>query len=70
MIDYPNLMTKAERLRKQLGEDNSSPVDIFSMAQRIEKLTIAYYPMGSTLSGMCVKGGCALILHNIERQLE
>ena len=56
MIDYPNLMTKAERLRKQLGKDNSSPVDIFSMAQRIEKLTIAYYPMGSTLSGMCVKG--------------
>ena len=27
MIDYADLMTKAERLRKRLGEDNNSPVD-------------------------------------------
>ena len=42
MIDYADLMTKAERLRKRLGEDNNSPVDIFSLAQEIEKLTIVY----------------------------
>lgn len=56
MIDYADLMTKAERLRMQLGEDNHSPIDIFSLTQGIEKLTIVYYPMGNTISGMCVKG--------------
>lgn len=56
MIDYADLMTKAERLRMQLGEDNHSPIDIFSIVQSIEKLTIVYYPMGNTISGMCVKG--------------
>ncbi len=56
MIDYADLMTKAERLRMQFGEDNHSPIDIFSLAQGIELLTIVYYPMGNTISGMCVKG--------------
>jgi len=56
MIDFADLMTKAERLRMQLGEDNHSPIDIFSLTQGIEKLTIVYYPMGNTISGMCVKG--------------
>ena len=56
MIDYADLMTKAERLRKQLCEDNNSPIDVFSLAQGIDKLTIVYYPMGNTMSGMCIKG--------------
>lgn len=56
MIDYVDLMIKAERLRKQFGEDNHSPVDIFALAQGIEKLTLVYYPMGDTISGLCVKG--------------
>lgn len=56
MIDYADLMTKAERLRKQLGEDNHSPIDIFALAQGIEKLTIVYYPLGNKISGMCIKG--------------
>lgn len=67
MIDYADLMTKAERLRKQLGEDNHSPVDIFALAQGIEKLTLVYYPMGDTISGMCVKGAdgrCTIALNS------
>ena len=56
MIDYVDLITKAEVLKKKLGEDNHSPVDIFALVQRIEKLTIVYYPMGKTISGMCIKG--------------
>lgn len=56
MIDFPDLMTKAERLRKELGEDNNSPIDIFSLAQGIENLTIVFYPLGATISGMCIKG--------------
>lgn len=56
MIDYAKLMTQAALLRKRLDEDSSSPVNIFALAQRIEGLTIVYYPMGDNLSGMCIKG--------------
>lgn len=56
MIDHADLMTKAARLRKHLGEDSSSPVDIFALALSIENLTIVYYPMGDNMSGMCIKG--------------
>lgn len=56
MIDKADLMTKAIQLRKELGEDSNSPIDIFSLTQTIEKLTLVYYPMGDNLSGMCIKG--------------
>ena len=56
MMDYARLMTQAAMLRKELGEDGNSPVDIFALAQRIEGLTIVYYPLGEHLSGMCIKG--------------
>lgn len=56
MIDKANLMTKAMQLRKELGEDSNSPVDVFSMAQNKVNLTLVYFPMGETLSGMCIKG--------------
>jgi Zn-dependent peptidase ImmA (M78 family) len=56
VIDKADLMTKAIQLRKELGEDSNSPVDIFSLALNIEGLTLVYYPMGDNLSGMCIKG--------------
>ncbi len=56
MIDNASLIIKAEKLRRQLGEDQNSPLDIFALAQEIEKLTIVFYPMGTSLSGMCIKG--------------
>ncbi|MDJ0304683.1 ImmA/IrrE family metallo-endopeptidase [Dehalobacter sp.] len=56
MIDKADLMTKAIQLRKELGEDSNSPVDIFSLVLNIERLTLVYYPMGDNLSGMCIKG--------------
>lgn len=55
-MDHSRLMTQAAILRKRLGEDSSSPIDIFAMAQSIEGLTIVYYPLGENLSGMCIKG--------------
>lgn len=67
MIDYADIMTKAERLRKQLGEDNNSPIDIFALAQGIDNLTIVYYPLGNNISGMCVKGNegrCTIALNS------
>ena len=55
MIDKFDLCTKALSLRKELGEDATSPVDIFSLAHIIPKLTLVFYPMGDHLSGMCIK---------------
>ena len=54
MVDYAKLMAQAAVLRKRLGEDDSSPIDVFSLAQEIEGLTLVYYPMGEKLSGMCI----------------
>jgi len=56
VIDKADLMTKAIQYRKELGEDSNSPVDIFSLTQNIEWLTLVHYPMGDNISGMCIKG--------------
>lgn len=56
MIDKADLMTKAIQYRKELGEDSDSPIDIFSLAQNIERLSLVFYPMGDNISGMCIKG--------------
>lgn len=55
MIDKLDLCTKALGLRKGLGEDTTSPIDIFSLAHTITQLTLVFYPMGDHLSGMCIK---------------
>lgn len=56
MINYADVMIKAERIRNKLGEDNKSPLDIFALVQTIEGLTLVFYPMGDSISGMCIKG--------------
>lgn len=55
MLDKMQLNSKAIQLRKELGEDDFSPIDIFPLAQNIEKLTLFYYPLGENISGACVK---------------
>ena len=55
MIDKLELSTKAQELREKLGEDANSPIDIFSLANQIEGLTLVYYPLGKNISGMCVR---------------
>ena len=55
MIDKLELNTNAQDLREKLGEDANSPVDIFALANQIEKLTIVFYPLGENISGICVK---------------
>ena len=56
MIDKMDLSSKATWLRKQLGEDEASPIDIFSLTQSIERLTLIFYPAGERISGICYKG--------------
>lgn len=55
MIDKLDLCTKALSLRKELGEDITSPIDIFSLVHTIPHLTLVFYPMGDHLSGICIK---------------
>jgi len=55
LIDKLDLCTKALSLRKELGEDTISPIDIFSLALTIPQLTLVFYPMGDHVSGMCIK---------------
>jgi len=55
LIDKLDLCTKALSLRKELGEDTISPIDIFSLALTIKQLTLVFYPMGDHVSGMCIK---------------
>lgn len=50
-----DLSSKATRFRKELGEDATSPIDIFALALTIENLTIFLYPLGNEISGMCIK---------------
>ena len=51
------LNSNALWLRKQLGEDPSSPIDIFSLVNTLPNLTLVFYPMSERLSGMCVRTG-------------
>lgn len=55
MTNNLDLCTKALSLRKELGEDTASPIDIFSLVRTITRLTLVFYPMGDHLSGMCIK---------------
>lgn len=55
MIDKLDISTKAQFLRRELGEDMESSIDIFSLTHTIPKLTLVYYPMGEKISGMCIK---------------
>jgi Zn-dependent peptidase ImmA (M78 family) len=42
-------------LRRELGEDTSSPIDIFALIGSISDLSVVYLPMSDNISGMSVK---------------
>lgn len=60
------LSYQANQLRKQFGEDLSSPVNVFSILQSQESLTLVFCPLSERISGMCVRtqGGDALVAIN------
>lgn len=57
MKEKIELNSEAIHLRKSLGEDARSPIDIFSLIHNNKDLTIVFYPMSSRLSGMCIRDG-------------
>lgn len=56
MIDKMDLSNKASQLRKILGEDGDSPIDIFNLVQKQNHFTLIFYPLGSNISGVCYRG--------------
>ena len=56
MKDKYELAKAAGELRRFLGENDHSYVDVFQLAYTIEALTLVFYPMGDRISGMCIKG--------------
>ena len=70
MRSISEIDSMAITLRRELGEDSMSPIDIFSVAKTIQNLTIVLYPLGKNVSGMCVKmGKVNLIAVNSEMSL-
>lgn len=55
MVEKINVNANAIALRKKLKEDSNSPIDIFSLVNSIDNLTIVFYPMSDRISGMCIK---------------
>ena len=48
-----DLVSKAAVFRRELGEDTTSPIDIFALAQSINELSLFLYPLGPGISGLC-----------------
>jgi len=55
LINKYDLYAKALDLRKRLGQDMMSPIDVFSVSLTIDRITLVFYPMGEHISGMCIK---------------
>lgn len=52
-----NIIYLAQKFRKQVGEDENSPIDIFSVIYQIPnyEITLVSYPFSNNISGMCIK---------------
>lgn len=61
-MDKIDLSNKAYRVRKLLGADGQSPMDIFKLVQGIEDLTLVFYPLGQNISGVCYKGASSRVI--------
>ncbi|MFA5575944.1 MAG: ImmA/IrrE family metallo-endopeptidase [Tissierellaceae bacterium] len=57
MKEKIELNADAINLRKEFGEDASSPIDIFSLIHNNDDLTIVFYPMSDRVSGICIRDG-------------
>lgn len=54
-LDKVSLLIKSQELRKRFGEDDKSPLDIFSLVATDERITLVRYPMSTHFSGMCIR---------------
>jgi Zn-dependent peptidase ImmA (M78 family) len=49
------LNAEALRMRRSMGVDDASPLDIFSLIGQSDHLTLVLFPMGNRFSGMCAR---------------
>lgn len=42
-------------IRRKLGEDNFSPVDVFALISSLDNFTLIFYPFSDRISGMSIK---------------
>ena len=60
----------AEELRADFGKDNLSPIDVLACTREVARLTTVAYPLGDSVSGMCVKHeDFSLIAYNSSQTL-
>lgn len=62
MIDKMALSNQASSVRKKLGEDNTSPIDIFALMYTTENVTLVKYPLGEKISGACLKNNTSALI--------
>lgn len=62
MIDKMALSNQASSVRKKLGEDNTSPIDIFALMYTTENVTLVKYPLGEKISGACLKNNTSAVI--------
>jgi Zn-dependent peptidase ImmA (M78 family) len=55
MKEKIELNSEALYLRKYLGEDAYSPIDVFSLIADSDNITVLFYPMSQRISGICVR---------------
>lgn len=58
-LDY-----QAKKLRKRLGLDESSPIDIFAVANNQPELTLIFYDLGNNISGLCYKDVDMIVINS------
>lgn len=62
MKEKIELNSEAIMLRKKLGEDMMSPLDVFALMGKLEDFTLVFYPFSERISGMCIKSGRDMIV--------
>lgn len=62
MIDKMALSNKASSVRKRLGEDTASPIDIFALVYTLANVTLVKYPLGEKISGACLKSKTSAVI--------
>ena len=55
MKEVIEISSEALSLRRKLGEDSYSPIDVFSILGNTDDLTVVFYPMSDLISGACIR---------------
>ncbi len=62
MIDKLKLSISTLQTRHQFGEDDISPIDIFSLVKAIKTLTLIIFPFKKSISGLCIHNPSSSII--------